>query len=61
MGRGAEVWFTEPFLDIMTVQDLRLEIWRDGTATAAIPAKLKRRVRAVVQPELRERYVRNDK
>jgi hypothetical protein len=24
-----------PFLDIMTVQDLRLEIRRDGTATAA--------------------------
>jgi hypothetical protein len=38
-----------PFLDIMTVQDLRLEIRRDGTATAAIPAELKRRVQAVVQ------------
>jgi hypothetical protein len=38
-----------PFLDIMTVQDLRLEIRRDGTAAAAIPAELKRRVRAVVQ------------
>jgi hypothetical protein len=30
-----------PFLDIMTVQDLRLEIRRDGTATARF-AKLKR-------------------
>jgi hypothetical protein len=53
-----------PFLDIMTVQDLRLEIRRDGTATAATPAELKRRVRAVVQrgrTELRERHVRNDK
>jgi hypothetical protein len=51
-----------PFLDIMTVQDLRLEIRRDGTTTAATPAE--RRVRAVVQrerTELRERHVRNDK
>jgi len=40
-----------PFLDIMTVQDLRLEVGRDGTATAAIPAELKRRVRAVVAGE----------
>jgi hypothetical protein len=37
-----------PFLDIMTVQDLRLEIRRDGTATATPPAELKWRVRAVV-------------
>ena len=36
-----------PFLDIMTVQDLRLEIRRDGTTTAATPAE--RRVRAVAQ------------
>ena len=36
-----------PFLDIMTVQDLRLEIRRDGTATAAFPAELKRRVRVL--------------
>ena len=46
----------------MTVQDLRLEIRRDGTTE--ISAELKRRVRAIVQrgrTELRERYVRNDK
>src|SRR6516165_11587653 len=51
-----------PFLDTMIVQDLRLEIRRDGTTE--IPAELKRRVRAIVQrgrTELRERYVRNDK
>ena len=51
-------------LDTMIVQDLRLEIGRDGTTKAEIPAELKRRVRAVVQrgrTELRERYVRNDK
>ena len=35
-----------PFLDIMTVQDLRLEIRRDGTATATPPAEW--RARAVV-------------
>ena len=48
----------------MTVQDLRLEIGRDGSTKAEIPAELKQRVRAVVQrgrTELRERYVRNDK
>ena len=28
-----------PFLDMMTVQDLRLEIRRDGTTTAATPAE----------------------
>ena len=53
-----------PFLDTMAVQDLRLEVRRDGTTKAGIPAELKRRVRAVVQrgrTELRERYVRNDK
>jgi hypothetical protein len=56
LGRGAKECHSvmvpggdAPFLDIMTVQDLRLEIRRDGTATAAIPAELKRRVRAVVQ------------
>jgi len=29
----------------MTVQDLRLEVRRDGTTKAGIPAELKRRVR----------------
>ena len=55
LGRGAKECHSvmvpggdAPFLDIMTVQDLRLEVGRDGTATAAIPAELKRRVRAVV-------------
>jgi hypothetical protein len=38
-----------PFLDIVTVQDLRLEIRRDGTAAATMPAESNRRVRAVVQ------------
>jgi|GraSoiStandDraft_39_1057311.scaffolds.fasta_scaffold227693_2 hypothetical protein len=32
-------------LDTMTVQDLRLEIGRDGSTKAGIPAELKRRVR----------------
>lgn len=43
LGRGAKECHSvmvpggdAPFLDIMTVQDLRLEIRRDGTATAAI-------------------------
>ena len=47
LGRGAKECHSvmvpggdAPFVDIMTVQDLRLEIRRDGTAAAAIPTEL---------------------
>jgi hypothetical protein len=56
LGRGAKECHSvtvpggdAPFLDIVTVQDLRLEIRRDGTAAATMPAESNRRVRAVVQ------------
>ena len=34
--------------DTMTMQDLRLDIGRDGSTKAGIPTELKQRVRAVV-------------
>ena len=38
-----------PFLDIMTVQDPRLEVRRDGTATAAFPRGAKAAGAGVIQ------------